>query len=141
MIDLDELIAEARRQVAHIEDKSVRERLIDRLADALEAATGRFECDRECIKEGAPIEDCSAHGRTLAEAEALKRVNRMEIVDGKEAVGFRNGFIAGRTSVTREQIVDVLVMSPLSDYAGTEMGPINRTADAVLALLNGDTDD
>lgn len=41
------------------------------LADALEAATrerdaatGRFECDRECIKERAPIEDCSAHGRT-----------------------------------------------------------------------------
>lgn len=40
--------------------------------------------------------------RTLAEAEALKRVNRMEIVDGKEAVGFRNGFIAGRTSAANE---------------------------------------
>ena len=29
-----------------------------------DVVTGRFECDRECIGEGAPVEDCSAHGRT-----------------------------------------------------------------------------
>lgn len=88
--------------------------------------------------------------RALAEAEAAKIPQQPTITalpslpidfTNKVREGFVQGFIAGRTSVTREQIVDVLVMSPLSDYAGTEMGPINRTADAVLALLNGGPDD
>src|SRR5690625_382803 len=40
-----------------------------------------------------------------------------------------------RTVPTREQIVDVLVMSPLADTAGTDLAPFNRAADAVLALM------
>ena len=39
-------------------------------------------------------------------------------------------------SPTREQIVDVLVMSPLSDTAGTELGPFNVTADALYNLIH-----
>lgn len=44
----EELIAEARRQVGHIEDKSMRERLISDIADALEARQPR-EDDREVL--------------------------------------------------------------------------------------------
>lgn len=35
----------------------------------------------------------------------------------------------------RERIIDALVMSPLSDTAGTSMAPVYRTADAILAAL------
>ena len=42
-----------------------------------------------------------------------------------------------RTRPTREQVIDALVMSPLSDTAGTDMRPFEQTADAVLALLEG----
>jgi len=84
--------------------------------------------------------------RTLAEAKSqiafpVPELHMLKEIRKERRIGYVEGFIAGRTSVTREQIVDVLVMSPLSDYAGTEMGPINRTADAILALLNGGTDD
>ena len=33
----------------------------------------------------------------------------------------------------REALVDLLVMSPMSDHVGTSMAPIERTADALLA--------
>ncbi|WP_053387015.1 hypothetical protein [Leucobacter japonicus] len=36
----------------------------------------------------------------------------------------------------RERVIDALSMSPLSDYAGTSMGPINRTADMILEVLS-----
>lgn len=48
------LIAEARRQVGHIEDKSMRERLISDLANALEAAT-------RVPVQGEPNEHCCKH--------------------------------------------------------------------------------
>lgn len=35
----------------------------------------------------------------------------------------------------REQLIDVLVMTDLSDYAGTDMGMINAAADAILAAF------
>lgn len=56
--------------------------------------------------------------RTLAEAEAEKR--RM-FIDDDELTMFVEGFIAGRTSVTREQIAEVLGAHRLiegSDFAG-----------------------
>lgn len=40
-------------------------------------------------------------------------------------------------SIDREGLIDVLVMSPLSDFVGTDMRPIERTADAILAHLLG----
>lgn len=36
---------------------------------------------------------------------------------------------------TREDVIDVLVMSPMTDQMGTSMVPIRQTADAVLALF------
>lgn len=36
---------------------------------------------------------------------------------------------------TRERLIDVLVMTDLSDYAGTDMGMINAAADAILAAF------
>ena len=42
------------------------------------------------------------------------------------------------TEAMRERIVDALVMSPLSDNAGTSMGPVYLTADAVLAVVTDD---
>jgi len=41
------------------------------------------------------------------------------------------------TRPTREQVIDALVMSPLSDTAGTDMRPFEQTADAVMELLRG----
>lgn len=38
-------------------------------------------------------------------------------------------------SIDREGLIDVLVMSPLSDSAGTDMRPVERTADAIRAWL------
>lgn len=38
-------------------------------------------------------------------------------------------------ALDREGLIDVLVMSPLSDFAGTDMRPIERTADAIIAWL------
>lgn len=35
----------------------------------------------------------------------------------------------------RERIVNALVMSPLSDYAGVDMTPFSRTADMILEAL------
>lgn len=39
------------------------------------------------------------------------------------------------TESMRERIVDALVMSPLSDAAGTTLAPVYRAADAVLAVV------
>ena len=36
-------------------------------------------------------------------------------------------------SVTRDEVVDALVMTRLSDYAGTDMAVITQTADRLLA--------
>jgi len=38
-------------------------------------------------------------------------------------------------SIDREGLIDVLVMSPMSDFAGTDMRPVERTADAIRAWL------
>lgn len=39
------------------------------------------------------------------------------------------------TDPTREDVIDVLVMSPMTDQMGTSMVPIRQTADAVVALF------
>lgn len=43
---------------------------------------------------------------------------------------WRSGWAPGR-----DELIDVLVMTDLSDYAGTDMGMIEQAADAVLALI------
>ena len=81
----------------------------------------------------------------LAEAEARKRVYRMEITDGKEAVGFRNGFIAGRTSVEVTELAKVIdaaiyvSINPLLERGSWNAA--QRAARDVLALLRGETDE
>ena len=113
--------------------------------------------------------------RTLAEAEAAKAVppDEMPTVDGhfidwmkSDRERFAAGFIAGRTSVTREQIVRVLRRHELGApnggtaswawckcscgrdvrLAGMTRGYVfqlaeDHRADQVLALLNGESDD
>ena len=39
-------------------------------------------------------------------------------------------------SATRDEVADVLVMTRLSDYAGTDMAVIDHAADALLARFN-----
>lgn len=38
-------------------------------------------------------------------------------------------------AIDREKVIDVLVMSPMTDAMGTSMVPIRRTADEILALV------
>ena len=42
-------------------------------------------------------------------------------------------FLTAAPSVTRDEVVDALVMTRLSDYAGTDMAVITQTADRLLA--------
>lgn len=44
-----------------------------------------------------------------------------------------------RPVIDREKLIDVLVMTDLSDYAGTDMRAISQCADAILAHLAADT--
>lgn len=44
-----------------------------------------------------------------------------------------------RPVIDREELIDVLVMTDLSDYAGTDMRAISQCADAILAHLAADT--
>ena len=54
--------------------------------------------------------------------------------DAADALAEAGLLATARTRPTREQVIDALVMSPLSDTAGTDMRPFEQTADAVLAL-------
>ena len=83
--------------------------------------------------------------RKIAEAEARKIPQQPTITalpslpidfTNKVREGFVEGFIAGRTSVTREQIEQVIERE-------VDLALSSRLvlADAILALLNGDTDD
>ena len=44
--------------------------------------------------------------------------------------------ITAAPSATRDEVVDALVMTRLSDYAGTDMAVITQTADRLLARFN-----
>lgn len=88
--------------------------------------------------------------RTLAEAEAQLRygdVKGMALLPSEyvmvgQKVGFIEGFIAGRTSVTREQILEVVAPFMHDEFVqGQECPADEECADAVLALLNGENDD
>ena len=77
-----ELIEEARRQVGHIENKSMRERLISDLADAIEAATrvpvqGEPNNDRESLKR-------------IAEEASVQRL-KDSIEEWRKAIGAAYG--------------------------------------------------
>lgn len=83
--------------------------------------------------------------RTLAEAEAEKR--RM-FIDDDELAMFTEGFIAGRTSVTREQIEEVLEGWHFIEHGPgygehTELSDLAVTyfAEAVMAILRGETNE
>lgn len=78
--------------------------------------------------------------RKLA-AEALK-VDFPSAVDGTQfTVGYVRGFIAGCTSVTREQILEAVAPFMHDEFVkGQETPADEECADAILALLNGEND-
>ena len=88
--------------------------------------------------------------RALAEAEATERYGEkrrgfdllpVDYVHGGKKDGFVEGFIAGRTSVTREQVVAV-VSKAMDGACSCHLDRyISDGVNAVLALLNGDNDD
>lgn len=92
--------------------------------------------------------------RTLAEAEAQLRygdVKGMALLPSEyvmlgQKVGFIEGFIAGRTSVTRESIARRLAAHSTGGVCAPNDPSLAwetwlSEADAVLALLNGENDD
>lgn len=60
-------------------------------------------------------------------------------VEARAALVAAQDAAPARPVIDREELIDVLVMTDLSDYAGTDMRAISQCADAILAHLAADT--
>lgn len=84
--------------------------------------------------------------RTLAEAKSqiafpVPELHMLKEIRKERRIGYVEGFIAGRTSVTRESIAEIIYANTEQvDYCGYGLLVVDdplELADAILALLKG----
>ena len=81
--------------------------------------------------------ECDGSGTCSAQRHihGCYTVHRADQCDAPDEYGHLSSEPQGEPSSVRAKAIDALVMTRLSDFAGTDMGVIEQAADAVLAAL------